>query len=1239
MAFINLLADGSVRPGRRPARGRRFLIALAIAFAAAAGSAHAAFADGVQLALSTTQAAVGAPVTMTATVTSSLGQPLGTVTFVNLANNQPLDSPLGETLLPVNASTTTASFTTTSLPAGTYTVQAQYSVDSLTNIIYGIGNMNSASQTLTIGGAAPPQKFSTQTTFTGPPTVVSTGPIVLTANVARTGGALGAPGGTVEFDDATSGSNISLGTATLDASGNATLNLQGLSVGPHYISASYSGDGSDLGSSSAVALVQSNPAQDTRLTTVTSVSSSPATIAQGDPVIITATITQIGHAVQPPGNAVTFTSNSQCGQNVLIGTVVLGTGPPGVAVAPNQAAIASNTFPSCDYVITASYQGDSLDQPSSGSLALSVLPPRSATVIQNTGDTAVEYGHATTLATTVTDQNGTPIIGKTVTFTLGSQQCTATTNANGVATCAPMLQTQDVANYTLTISVPRDLSISGSTATFPYTVTQQPTTLTVGYALGASATTLTGTLLGDTGPLANQPLTLSLGSESCTATTGATGIATCTVVPLTNQTSATLSGSFAGTTDYTSASASRVVPLSVGTVLTYNGATSATFGGTASLSATLTQSDGTPLVGRTVSFSVGSQTCQATTNANGVATCSIAAITQHAGPYTVSAGYAGDNSTGQSTASAPFTVNKAATTTVAATPTVGFTSTVLSATLTTAGSPLPNKPLTLSLGSSSCNATTGANGVATCTVTNPAGTSATFTASFVADADYAASSGTKNAVLPTPTTLRYTGVQTVVYKGSAALSATLTQADGVTPVSGRVVTFALGSQTCQATTAANGTASCTIAAVTADAGPTSVNASFAGDASNQPSSATAAFTVTRAATAVSAAAPTVSGSTTALSATLTSAGSALPAKPLTLTLGTNSCTATTNATGVASCSVSTPSASSAQYTASFAGDTDYAPAADTRTVALLAPATITFLGGTSTDYHDLAIFSAILTGTNNAPLSGQAVTFTVGTQSCTSVTLFGIALCFIDINQPTGSYTTTISYGGNSTYAPTTVTSPFTITPEEANITPSVASAVLNGGTATLGGTLRENDGSPISGRTVTLTLGTKSCTAVTNSAGYASCSVAVTGTLGPTTVTASFAGDTYYAADSGTTSTIEYSKAPGGGWFTIGDHYNGTVTWWGTSWSSANGSGSSLSSYHGWAHGAGTCGSTWTSDTTPPTSVPAYMAVLVTSSAGKYGSGFSGNTTSIAIVKTNTGFNGTTSHAGTGIVVATLNG
>ena len=114
------------------------------------------------------------------------------------------------------------------------------------------------------------------------------------------------------------------------------------------------------------------------------------------------------------------------------------------------------------------------------------------------------------------------------------------------------------------------------------------------------------------------------------------------------------------------------------------------------------------------------------------------------------------------------------------------------------------------------------------------------------------------------------------------------------------------------------------------------------------------------------------------------------------------------------------------------------------------------------------------------------------------------------------------------------------------------------------------------------------------------------------------------------------------------------TLTWWGSKWAKLNplSGGGAPASFKGFvqtfANGPTTvadpvCGGTWTG--TPggsaalPTSVPAYMAVVVAGKVTQSGGTISGNVAEVVIVKTNPGYQPNPDDPGTGTVVATLCG
>ena len=191
---------------------------------------------------------------------------------------------------------------------------------------------------------------------------------------------------------------------------------------------------------------------------------------------------------------------------------------------------------------------------------------------------------------------------------------------------------------------------------------------------------------------------------------------------------------------------------------------------------------------------------------------------------------------------------------------------------------------------------------------------------------------------------------------------------------------------------------------------------------------------------------------------------------------------------------------------------------------------------------------------------------------------------------------------------------------------------------------------SPIVGGEVDIELGGQSCTATTDVAGRASCTLsALTNPLGPWQLTATYAGDAEYlpATD---TQEITVFAFPDRGAFTLGDvtvaHATPTttVTWWGAMWSKHNtlSGGSAPALFNGFARDTSpsppNCGGTWEwrpgIGSMPPKTVPSYMGVLVTNRIGGSISGIGGHVARIAIVKTNGNYQPFPEFPGTGTIV-----
>ena len=362
-------------------------------------------------------------------------------------------------------------------------------------------------------------------------------------------------------------------------------------------------------------------------------------------------------------------------------------------------------------------------------------------------------------------------------------------------------------------------------------------------------------------PLPDSGLTFGLGSQTCTAVTGRNGAAACGLVPTAAAGTLTLSVSYAGADQFQARATS--VPFVIAheqTALAYRGDQALVNGVAAHLSAALTEDGTTPLAGRTVSLALGSgasrQTCSATTDAGGFASCSPGATSQPLGPGGVSASFSGDRFYAASLTAAQVDVSAVKSGVTYTGPAGGDVNDpiTLTASLNAGEAAVPGASLIFTLGSQRCTGQTDAQGVASCSLTpDVASGSYPLTVAFAGNDNFQASSAsTTFAVLQEETKLAYTG-DTSLRNGTAAhLSAVLTE-DGSTPLAGRALTLGLGSgssaQRCTASTDAAGLAACSIASANQPVGAGTATASFAGDAregsaGDQAVTAVSAATVT-----------------------------------------------------------------------------------------------------------------------------------------------------------------------------------------------------------------------------------------------------------------------------------------------------------------------------------------------------------------------------------------------------------
>ncbi len=325
----------------------------------------------------------------------------------------------------------------------------------------------------------------------------------------------------------------------------------------------------------------------------------------------------------------------------------------------------------------------------------------------------------------------------------------------------------------------------------------------------------------------------------------------------------------------------------------------------------------------------------------------------------------------------------------------------------------------------------------------------------------------------------------------------------------------------------------------------------------------------------------------------------------------------------------------------------------------LARTSIGYTGATTGDFHDPAVVSARLTRSRDGvPIVAGSVRFTIASQTCSATTdTDGRASCAIVIADPAGPNTVQASYAGDAQRRPSSDSGSFAITREQTTIVDTGDTVVLNGAALRASATLHEDDGAPVlAGRVVNFAVGSgatrQTCSAPTDVTGRAACTIASTSQpLGPVSIVASFDQDVYYEAASVTRSIIIYAF-PAFGAFVVGDRVatvSNQVTFYDSNWSDRNATsgGDSPNSFKGFAATPGPlpqCGGLFAAtpgrSTKPPSTLPAYMGTIVTSSVKKNGSSITGTRVGLVVVRVD---NRTTRPGGsgddmaTGAVVATI--
>ncbi len=379
----------------------------------------------------------GGPETITATVTvtSGSGTPTGTVTFTS-GTTQLGSAPVG------NTGTATI---TPALGQGSYQIVATYSGDA--------NNQGSASAPLSLTVS----QATTQIALVAAPNpALVLAPITFTATVTGNGGT---PTGSVNF---LANGNV-IGAGNVNASGVATFTTSTLAAGTYAITATYTGDANDANSTSLPVSLTVSLA-----TTATAITVAPDPALVGAAVTITAKVT--GNGGTPTGT-VNFIANG----NTLASAVL----------TAGTASFTTSTLAPGTYSITASYQGDPADSPSTSTAISETVGLIPTTTSLGSSTTTGTTPQVILVSTVLNSATGVAPTG-TVTFMSGTTTLgSATLDASGVATLTPNLtggvNYNIIANYSgdadhLPSSSPA-VAVSGTPTQFTLGVTPASVTM------------------------------------------------------------------------------------------------------------------------------------------------------------------------------------------------------------------------------------------------------------------------------------------------------------------------------------------------------------------------------------------------------------------------------------------------------------------------------------------------------------------------------------------------------------------------------------------------------------------------------------------------------------------------------------------------------------------------------------------------------------------------------------------
>ena len=824
-----------------------------------------------------------------------------------------------------------------------------------------------------------------------------------------------------------------VGTATVNASGVATLSTSTLPIGSDVIQAVFSGDNTYVGSSSAILTQTVNKAAENGMLTT-----SNAAPVVGQPVTFTDTFAAV-NSIYPSGTIAFYN-----------GTISIGTGP----LTNGVATLMTSALPPGTDTITAVYGGDANFQPATSNAIVETVSKAMGPDTLTASTYSANLGQAVTFTNTIQKVNGITPTG-TVSFYNGSALLGAQSlNASGVATVTTAslpagtdaikgVYSGDGDYDPATSNVVTVIVAKGSATN---TLTASTATSTVGQAVMFSAT-----LSGVAGFTPTGMVTFYNGTTAIgTGAVSASGVATLTTssLPVGND---SVTAAYGGDTNYPAATSNAVVEI-VSKAMGPDTLTASSYSPNLGQAVTFTDKiqtvDSIPPTG-TVSFYNGSSLIgTGSLNSSGVATITTAMLP--AGSNTITSVYSGDGDydAANSNAVTVIVAKGSVTNTLTASTATSVVGQAVTFTATLAGVAgfTPTGTVifyngAMAIGMGPVNA----SGVATLTTTALPVGSDSITAVYGGDSNY--QTATSNAVVETVS--KATGPDTLTasnYSATLGQAVTLTDTiqtvDGITPTG--TVSFYNGS-TLLGAGPLNGSGMATLT-TSLPPGSDVITAVYGGD-SDYASESSNAVTVNVAKgsatnTLTASTTSTIFGQPVTFTAMLAGVAGYTPTGTVTFYNGTTALgMGTVSASGVATLTTTALPVGTDSVTAVYGGDTNYTVSTSGAVTVVVAPllvSTVDVLTASTTAsvFGESVMFTDNITGSRGAPTG--TVTFYDGTVAIGTAMVGAGVATFSTTKLSVGSHSITAVYSGDSNYL-TDTSNAVTVTVGDGDFTISVS--------------------------------------------------------------------------------------------------------------------------------------------------------------------------------------------------------